>query len=175
MRPGCAIFQLWGLGEATSLLKASVSSVTPSEPCLEFSGLRLEQHEATLGEHAAQARVYVGSPLNSYQKFIISIVLGMVPSISLSFPASSQPLQSASWEGMLGIVHLFSGATHHLLQTAFPRLPYQLASCLAGPVGSAGRRVGGGEAGVFLPIRVCLVGDGRGGHFPSTGHSLSCV
>lgn len=80
----------------------------------------MEQREATLREHAAPGRVYVGSLLNSYQKFIVSIVLGMVPSISLPFPASSQPLQSASWEGMLGIVHLFSGATHHLPQLLKP-------------------------------------------------------
>ena len=42
-----------------------------------------------------------------YQKLIISIVLGTVPSISLLFP-SSQPLQSASRESMLGIVPFLS-------------------------------------------------------------------
>lgn len=49
----------------------------------------------------------------------------MEPSISLLFPP--RPLQSASWESMLGMARVLSNTTAHLLQTAFPRLPAKLS------------------------------------------------
>ena len=95
------------------------------------------RHEATLKAPGTPGRVC--GPSNSYQKLIISAVLGTKPSISLLFPTS--PLQVHHGKTRQCIAHLPSSETVHLLQTAFPGLLCQIELR-----GSSGRRLEGGRS-----------------------------
>lgn len=146
MSPGSAVFQLWGLREATSLPKASVSSTTAQGPCPEFPGLWWG-----LREHAEPGKVCMCSPFNSYQNFVISTVPGMVPSLSLLFP-SSQRLQNATW-GSAGHCPLAFTCGCPAPANCSSQAPLPTGFSLGGPMGSAGRGLGDGRnQGISPPV-----------------------
>lgn len=126
----------------------------------------------TFRGHASRGRcVYVcvcvraRSPSNSYQNLVISPVSGTVPIMSLLFP-SSQPLQSATW-GSTGHCPSALARDSRLPQPAFPRLLCQLASCEAGPMGSAGTGLeGGGSQGSSADCCLLVFSSHRTTHSP---------
>ena len=152
--PGSAFSGCGAWEKPLPFRKPRFPHLRPRESCPEFAGLWWGRHEAPLREHVALGRVC--GPSDSYQKLIISTVLGLVPGIALLFPTSL--LQSTSWESVLATARLLSNATAHLLQTAFPRL-----LCQGEPVGSSGGRLGSGRSQGIPPYLLCLVGAGEGG------------